>query len=145
VPSSAAPPHAAQGGEGQDWPDRKALYDIAVLQVIGTVSTSLMVCLATVVSVFVLLRRLREQLPALVRVEAPRPIPPLVQPETPPAPEFFIEEMTAQPFDLGLTYEEESRLKDEAERQQEQAVLRTVLEDNLRLRQQLIELEAAAA
>jgi hypothetical protein len=145
APSSAAPPRMTQRDEGLDGPDRKALYDIAVLQVIGTVSASLMVSLAMVVSVFVLLRRLRAQLPTLVRVDAPPPTPPLVQPETPPAPDSFVEESTAQPFDLGLTYQEERRLKEEVEQRQEQAVMRTIFEDNLRLRQQLLELEAAAA
>jgi hypothetical protein len=106
-----------------------------------------MVSLAIVVSVFVLLRRLREQLPALVERAAMVTAvaqPPLVQAETPAVPDFFVEETTAQPFDLGPTYEEERLLKEEAERQQEQAVLRSVFEDNLKLRQQLIELETAA-
>lgn len=112
-------------------------------------SASLMVSLAIVVSVFVLRRRMREQLPALLRVDAPPtavPIAsPLAPPEMSPNPETFAEESTAQPFDLGPSYQEERRLKEEAERQQEQAVLRTIFEDNLRLRQQLIELESAAA
>jgi hypothetical protein len=116
-----------------------------ILQVIGTVSASLFVSLAIVVSVFLLLRRLREQLPALVRVDAP-PAPPLpVQPQTLTAPEVFVEETTAQPFDLGLTYEEERRLKEETVREREQAVLRSIFEANLTLRQQLVELKTAAA
>lgn len=149
APPRAAPLPAPQRQRGQDWPDRKALYDIALLQVIGTMSASLMVSLAIVVSVFVLRRRMREQLPALLRVDAPPtavPIAsPLAPPEMSPNPETFAEESTAQPFDLGPSYQEERRLKEEAERQQEQAVLRTIFEDNLRLRQQLIELESAAA
>jgi hypothetical protein len=112
-----------------------------VLQAISTVSASLMVSLAIVVGVFVLRRRLRELLPALVRLNAP----PLAQPELPPVPEFLAAEPAAQTFDLGLTYEEERRLQEEADRQHEQAVLQTIFEDNVRLRQQLIELEAAAA
>jgi hypothetical protein len=116
-----------------------------VLQLIGTVSASLMVSLAIVISVLVLLRRLREQLPALVRVDAPPPMSQPVQSGPPAVPDFFVEETTAQPFDLGPTYEEERLLKEEAERQQEQAVLRSVFEDNLKLHQQLIELETALA
>jgi hypothetical protein len=104
-----------------------------------------MVSLAIVISVFVLLRRLREQLPALVRLDVPSPMPQPVQAGTPAVPDFFVEETTAQPFDLGPTFEEERLLKEEAERQQEQAVLRSVFEDNLKLQQQLIELEMAAA
>jgi hypothetical protein len=115
-----------------------------VLQVIGTVTASLMVSLAIVISVFVLLRRLRDQLPALVRVDSLSPPPPVEQAAMPVAPEVIIEETTAQPFDLGPTYEEERLLKEEAERQQEQAVLRSVFEENLKLRQELIELETAA-
>lgn len=140
APSNAAPPRATQESEGQDRPTGNALYDIAVLQAISTVSASLMVSLAIVVGVFVLRRRLRETLPALVRDNTP----PLVQPELPPVPDFLAAEPAAQTFDLGLTYEEERRLQDEADRQQEQAVLQTIFEDNVRLRQQLIELEAAA-
>ena len=140
----ATPLHAPQQQVGPDGPDWKALHDIVVLQVIGTVSASLLVSLAIVVSVFVLLRRSREQMPALVQVGAP-PSTPLAQSEMPPAPEFIAEEPTAQPFDLGRTFEEERRLKAEAEIQQERAVLRTIFENNLRLRQQLIEQEAAVA
>jgi hypothetical protein len=44
---------------------------------------------------------------------------------------------TAQPFELGPTYEEERRQREEAERQREQAVLQHVYEDNVRLREQL--------
>jgi len=143
---SAAPQSAVPVSEGQDWPDRKALYNIVVLQVVGTISASLMVSLAIVISVFVLLRRLRDQLPILVERAATVTAvaqTPLVQDETPAMPDFFVEETTAQPFDLGPTFEEERLLKEEAERQKEQAVLRSVFEDNLKLRQQLIEMETA--
>jgi hypothetical protein len=140
----AVPLHAPQRQSGPDYPDWKALHDIIVLQVIGTVSASLVVSLAVIISVFMLLRRSREQVPALVQVHAP-PSPPPAQSEMPPAPVLVEVEPTAQPFDLGQTYEEERRLKAEAEIQREQAVLRTIFEDNLRLRQQLIEQAAVAA
>jgi hypothetical protein len=152
APGSPPAPHSAaslpvpQRQDGQDWPDRKALYDIALLHVIGTVSAALLVSAAMVVSVVVLLRRLRGQMPAFVRVEAPSAAPSSpAQLEMPPAPVSFVEESTAEPFDLGPTCEEERLLKEAAQRQQEQAVLRTIFEDNLKLRQQLMELEAAAA
>jgi hypothetical protein len=141
APPSAATPRATQESGGQDRPAGNVLYDIAVLQAISTISASLMVSLAIVVSVFVLRRRLREPFPSFVQVNAP----PLAQPEPPPAPEFRAEKPAEQTFDLGLTYEEERRLQEEADWQQEQAVLQTIFEDNVKLRQQLIELEAAAA
>jgi hypothetical protein len=144
APALPAPLSATESREGLDWSARNALYDIAVLQVIATVSASLMVSLAIILSVFVLLRRLRAQLPAFVRVDAPLPAPP-PQAEPPLAREAVADEPAAETFDLGLTYEEERRLKEEADRQHEQAVLRTIFEDNIRLRQQLMEVEMAAA
>lgn len=143
--SRTAEPRSTQGDETQDRSDRDALYNMAVLQVIATVAASLIVSVAIVVSVFVVLRRLGQEMPALVRVPAPA----LAQSEPPPMPLLvpppIAEESTAETFDLGLTYEEERRLQEEAERQQEQAVLRTIFEDNLKLRQQLSQLELAAA
>jgi hypothetical protein len=54
-------------------------------------------------------------------------------------------ESTAQPFDLGPTYEEERLQREEAERQRELAVLQHVFEDNVRLREELGQLEGADA
>jgi hypothetical protein len=48
------------------------------------------------------------------------------------------EEYTAQPFELGSTDEEEMRLKEHACHQQEEALLRRVFEENVRLREQLV-------
>jgi hypothetical protein len=54
-------------------------------------------------------------------------------------------ESTAQPFDLGPTYEEERLQREEAERQRELAVLQHVFEDNVRLREELGQLAGADA
>jgi hypothetical protein len=48
-------------------------------------------------------------------------------------------------FELGLTYEEEQGLKQEAERQREEALLRDLYEQNVRLLEQIGELEGAVA
>ncbi len=58
-----------------------------------------------------------------------------------PAPEAIVWEETASTFDLGPTYEEELRQKEQAAREQEQAVLRQLFEQNVRLREQIGELE----
>lgn len=143
TPTLPAPPSATTRREVADGSTRNALYDIAVVQVIATVSASLMVSLAIILSVFVLLRRLRVELPAFVRVETP--LPETTQVEPPLEREVGTDIPLAETFDLGLTYEEERRLKEEADLQHEQAVLRTIFEDNIRLRQQLREVEMAAA
>ena len=52
---------------------------------------------------------------------------------------------TAEAFDIGPTYAEEMRQKQEALRQQEEAVLRHIFELNLHMREQLGELSGGAA
>jgi hypothetical protein len=48
-------------------------------------------------------------------------------------------------FELGRTYEEEMRQKQEAERQQEEALLRHLYEQNVQLLEEIGKLEGAAA
>jgi hypothetical protein len=52
---------------------------------------------------------------------------------------------SAEAFDLGPSYAEEMRLKEEALRQQEEAILKQVFEQNVALCRQIGELEAAPA
>jgi hypothetical protein len=52
---------------------------------------------------------------------------------------------TAETFDIGPTYAEEMRQKQEALRQQEEAVLRHVFELNMQMREQLVQLSGGAA
>ena len=49
----------------------------------------------------------------------------------------------AQPFELGPTFEEEQKLKEEALRQQEEALLRHIFEENVRLREDISGLAGA--
>jgi len=58
---------------------------------------------------------------------------------TVPAPAAAAEEppSTAQRFDLGPTYEEELALRQQAEQQQQEATLRHIFEENMKLREQL--------
>jgi hypothetical protein len=52
---------------------------------------------------------------------------------------------TAQPFDLGPTYEEERAAREDAVQLQEQALLQEVFEQNLRLRDELAQLDGPPA
>jgi hypothetical protein len=52
---------------------------------------------------------------------------------------------SAEAFDLGLSYAEEMRLREEAVRQQEEAILKQVFEQNVALCRQIGELEPAPA
>jgi len=52
---------------------------------------------------------------------------------------------TAETFDIGPTYAEEMRQKQEALRQQEEAVLRHIFELNMHMREQLGELSGGTA
>jgi hypothetical protein len=52
---------------------------------------------------------------------------------------------TAETFDIGPTYAEEMRQKQEALHQQEEAVLRHIFELNMQMREQLVQLSGGAA
>ncbi len=65
-------------------------------------------------------------------------------PEATEAPAASAVEAKPEPeFDLGLTYEEEKRLNEELGRQEEEAMLRHLLEQNVQLRAEIAELPAA--
>jgi hypothetical protein len=103
--------------------------------------------LAHVAALLFLLHRYGSRLGPLFRVELTSPMPPMSQ-SPPPAEEPVVihtravgytgrGETTGESFDLGPSYEEERRQKEEAVQQQEQAVLQQILEQNLRLREQI--------
>ena len=110
--------------------------------------------------VSVLLRRYREQTSAPIRlavVESQNGLTITTPHESPtensessnfseeevqtPIPENIPQEpeSTAEEFDLGLTYEEEQTLRQEQVKQQDNAILKQILEDNLKLQEKLHE------
>jgi hypothetical protein len=54
-------------------------------------------------------------------------------------------ESTAEQFELGPTYDEELKSRQDQEQHQEQAVLRQLFEDNLKLRRDVAEMHNAGA
>jgi hypothetical protein len=85
-------------------------------------------------------RELTEETPALA-------VPAQVAPEVVSGEEAEEESglVTGERFELGPTYEEEMRMRQEAEKQREAAILRHIFEENMRMRLQLEHLPAEAA
>jgi len=85
-------------------------------------------------------RNLTEETPALA-------VPADVAPEVVSGEEAEEESglVTGERFELGPTYEEEMRMRQEAERQREAAILRHIFEENMRMRLQLEHLPAEVA
>jgi hypothetical protein len=128
---------------------------IALVQLACNSAGSIVSSLVLVLGGYLLLRRLRAegQLPA-------RPCQPFPEGEQRPTqvasgqepfrapakePEGVAGEEACRNFGLGLTYEEEMGLKQEAERHQEEALLRHLHEQNVRMLEQIRELEGAVA
>jgi hypothetical protein len=170
-PSAPAPAHpgAENKGEGPS----SFLYQVAVVQLVSAIGSLVVGPLVLLLAVLFMLRRFKGA-GSLLRVEVVNsgtPAPTIVYggPAAWPAPvpaaggdgaevrlPAGVEaltadangpevETTAQPFELGPTYEEERRQREEAERQREQAVMQHVYEDNVRLREQLGQLEEGPA
>ena len=125
-----------------------SVYRVALANLISNL-VALGIALLLLASIlFVLLRRLG---PGLQTLRHGALVPALGSGElailTPPAPqgEQDISPSTAQPFDLGLTYAEELRLRDQALEQQEHAMVRHIFEQNVQLREQINQLETDAA
>jgi hypothetical protein len=63
----------------------------------------------------------------------------------PPPPRTTEPELTGEAFDLGPTYEEERQQRQQQGQRQEQAVLRQLFEDNLRLQGEVRQLQTTEA
>jgi hypothetical protein len=125
-----------------------SVYQVALANLISNL-VALSIALLLLASIlFVLLRRLG---PGLATLRHGALVPALGSGElailTPPAPEREqdFSPNTAQPFDLGLTYAEELRLRDQALEQQEHAILRHIFEQNVQLREQINQMETVPA
>jgi hypothetical protein len=104
--------------------------------------TLLLTSVLFLIAFLVVLRKLRPYLDALRHVESP----PIQTAEVPAPPELPLQEEvpvdpgSAEKFELGPTYAEEMRSREEAARQQEQAVMEQIFAQNLVLREQIAEL-----
>ncbi len=151
-PAPAAEEKARPAAEAQGDGPSKLLYSVALVQVLSALGSLVVGPLVLLAALLVVLRRYKGA-GSLLRVEVVNsgtPAPTIIYggPAPPPAAgddgaearppaEVGEPETTAQPFDLGLTYEEEQSQREEAERLRERAVLQHVYEDNVRLREQL--------
>jgi hypothetical protein len=116
-------------------------YRTALLNFVSNLAALLVSLPVFCVAVYILLRKFRFVLPAVAPAEArwepaPQPGGLTQQPADGPVD-------PARQFDMGPSYEEERQLREEAARQQEQAVLQHLYEQNLRLREQIGELATA--
>jgi hypothetical protein len=73
---------------------------------------------------------------------AAEPVSPV---QTGTEPDFALDDYEPPTFELGPTYAEEARLKEEAARQQEEAMLRHIFDQNVQLRDQIEQLAGAAS
>jgi hypothetical protein len=118
------------------------LYTVVLVHFVST-AAAVIVALAAFCGGLLLLRRLGVALPLGAWPTAPgesataAPIPELT-------PEALTNFDLASNFDLGPTYAEEMRRREDEVRQREEAVLRHIFEQNLRLREQIDELEGPA-
>jgi hypothetical protein len=140
-----APQPKWQASARQELPVNNAVYRIALAHLISNV-VALSIGLMLLASIlFVLLRRFGPFLDALRRVQfigAPGSgqselLPPSSEAEDTRGPS------RAESFDLGLTYPEEMRLREQALQQQEEAMVRHIYEQNMQLREQIGQLETA--
>jgi hypothetical protein len=165
-PSSPAPVHSPAEDKGEG--PTSFLYQVAVVQLVSVIGSLVVGPVVVLLALLFLLRRFKGA-GSLLRVEVvnsgtpaptfvyggpapwPAPVPAaggdgaevrLPSAAAPPEPEV---ETTAQPFELGPTYEEERRQREQAQQQREQAVFQHVYEDNVRLREQLGQLEEGPA
>jgi hypothetical protein len=146
---------AAPPGPEPAWHD--LLLKFALVQVLSVLAGLGLGCLLLAVALRRVLRRAERDRHSVLRVEVVNGLPvaypgPAPAPAVPDAPEQLAPAaggpgegpdlpLTAEPFDLGPTYEEERRAREEAERLKEEALLRRLYEDNLRLRDELEQAE----
>jgi hypothetical protein len=134
--------------------ETRAWLTSVLVQLVSVLAALLIVLAALLVLFFWVLRRFSRANGPLIRLECVNTLPPgqggyLVAdlgrylpvggghaaPGPPPA--GRTEEELGQPFDLGPSYEEERQMKQQAARQQEEALLRQLAEENIRLQEQL--------
>jgi hypothetical protein len=132
--------HATDGEEPESRPQpapKSSSYSAGLVQFAST-AAGVLVALLLFCAGLVALRRLGVSVQFGESSQSGQPAAP---PGLQPAPEAVVWEDTASNFDLGPTYEEEMRQREAAALDQEQAVLRQLFEQNVRLREQIGELD----
>jgi hypothetical protein len=156
------PPHSRAMEDGEELLLSRMLFNTVLVQSIVLLAALILLPGLLLLAACLAVRRALSRSGSLLRVEvvgtpgtfAMMPVahggmpangatmPGSVPPDTPlvggSAATPWEEEYTAQQFELGPTYEEELRLKEQGRQQQEEALLRQVFEENVRLREQLV-------
>jgi hypothetical protein len=148
APRPSERPHAPPAGDVGEPPAGAPLYRLVLAHLIGNLVTLGVGAGLFSAILAALFRRYRPYLEALRStglVLADR-----ADRQESPVPRPSVREASsggdsAEAFDFGLSYAEAMRLKEEALRQQEEAMLKQVFEQNVALCRQIGELEAAAA
>lgn len=140
----------------QEQPRGNAFFETGFGQLIGIVGAVLIGVLIHLIALVLILRRYGTHLARVFRVELVNP--PVVgfvgqmsagaetqSVAASPASKEVTQSSTAEAFDIGPTYAEEMQQKQEALRQQEEAVLRHIFELNMQMREELGQLSGDAA
>ncbi|HZZ79657.1 MAG TPA: hypothetical protein VFE62_14145, partial [Gemmataceae bacterium] len=151
TPQTAVPPQASIPPS----PPTATLIGKTLLDVVVILAVAIIVPLVSLVGLFLLLGRHAKRFGPLVRIEysgTPMVVGPYrmdapggAEPTPPSENNRFAEalaaenaeEITAEQFDIGPSFEEERLLKEEQVKQQEDALLQQLFEDNLRMYDQL--------
>jgi hypothetical protein len=152
-PSGVGDKSASQ--TSQERPRGNSFFETGFGQLIGIVGAVFLGVLIHLIALVFIMRRYGAGLAQVFRVELLNP--PAVgfvgqvsaaEGQTvaaEPATEEVTQSGTAETFDIGPTYAEEMQQKQEALRQQEEAVLRNIFELNMQMREQLSQLSGGAA
>jgi hypothetical protein len=170
TPAPTAPGQPA-GHAAAAQPGGNLLYRVALVQMLSILGALVLGPLVLLAALCYLLRRYASSPGALFRVEVVNSLPPgmpLVMagpgagqgaarhsgleidldlvPDKDQAEGALegVEESTAEPFELGPSFEEERQLQEAAAQQAEEALLRHIFAQNVRLREQIEELDGAA-
>lgn len=154
----SAPAGAGDGSASQpsqEQPRGRSLFETGFVQLIGIVGAVLLGTLIHQIALVLILRRYGARLARVFRVELVNPAAVGVAGQVSaagthtvaagPATVEVTQGGTAETFDVGPSYVEEMREKQEALRQQEEGLLRHIFEQNMQMREQLGQLSDGAA
>jgi hypothetical protein len=153
APSGVGDSSASQ--PSQEQPRGNSLFKTGFGQLIGILGAVILGLLIHLIALVLILRRYAAHLARVFRVELVNPAAVGIVGQVSaagaqtvvagPATEEVTQSSTAETFDIGPTYAEEMREKQEALCQQEKAVLRHIFELNMQMREQLGQLSGGAA
>lgn len=139
----------------QEQPRGNSLFQTGFGQLIGIVGAEFLGVLIHLIALVLILRHYGAHLARVFRVELVNPAAVGIVGQVSaagaqtvaagPATEEVTQSSTAETFDIGPSYAEEMRGKQEALRQQEKAVLQHIFELNMQMREQLGQLSGGAA